>query len=135
MSGRVENQESVDTRRLRRFRAGEQLDQIAESEGVRPRAVRSSIRRALADEQNLQSVKWREMKRHEEKEKARRQRVLMEHAPKVMRGIERRIEGKRTIVEVNKITGKVTKHTVTDIDTIAVGVRLAIRFTELWRHR
>ena len=55
----------------------------------------------------------------------------MEHAPKAIKAIERRLEGKRTIVAVNKITGEVTKHTITDIKKAATGVRLALKLAGL----
>ena len=64
------------------------------------------------------------MKLDERTQNARRQEVFAQNYPKIIKGLNARLEGKRTIVAVNKITGERTRHTFEDIDKIASGVRI-----------
>jgi transposase-like protein len=123
----AENTESVDLDRLRRFKTGQTITDIANREGVTSGAVRSSIRRALRHDQLLHRSKFREIQSQQETDNEQRQKALKAHLPKVIKGVECRLNGKRTITTVNKATGEMTKHTIRDLKTVATGVRLALK--------
>jgi transposase-like protein len=123
----AENTESVDLERLRCFRTGQTIKDIANREGVTRGVVRSSIRRALRHDQLLHRSKFREIQSKQETDNEQRHRALRAHLPKVIKGVECRLNGERTITTVNKATGEVTKHTIKDLKTVATGVRLALK--------
>jgi hypothetical protein len=120
--------ESVDVLRFERFREGQTIEEIAESESVCPSTVRSSIHRGAARERMLKMFHLIELKIDGAIENERiRQRIREEHAERLIKAIEVLLSGKRSVLVTHPITGKVTIHEIIDPDVIVMGIEEVIK--------
>lgn len=116
----------VDVKRYERFRAGESIDQIALSDNIDVDHALKSVRIGWQMFEAQQQIRLRELKyaatiENEEIRSELRNRVK----EKLIAAVETLLDGERTVVEVNKITGEVTIHKFIDLEMVALGIEAA----------
>ncbi len=116
----------ADLARYLRFKHGESIIDIAQSEGTDPEAVKISVRKGRNMYEAEQILKLRDLKHTAliETEEIRRD-IRRRISKQLVDSVERLLQGKRTVVEVNKLTGEVTLHEIVDPEVISMGIEHA----------
>lgn len=131
LSEKIE-QSYADLDRYTRFKMGESFLQIAEADGLDPEVIKISIRKGRSMYEAGQIIELRDLK-HEaaiEAEKIRRE-VRMRVATKIVDAIDLLLEGKQTVVQVNKLTGEVTFKDYVDPEVLSMGIEHARKIIAL----
>ena len=126
------DQAQTDLDRYLRMRAGETVVQIAASDRVDVETVLKSCRKGRGMFEAQQLLEIRDLK-HEgalETEKIRRD-VREKIKDKLIPAVEKLLEGKRQVAEVNKVTGQVTIREFDDPDVITMGIEQARKLISL----
>lgn len=118
----------IDLSRYQRFREGESIPEMARRDDVDPATVQRSVRAGQQIYEVQQQLKLRDLKydtaiENEVLRKALRDKVAVQ----LVEAIETLLSGKRTVVEVDKITGAVSFKEFTDPDVISLGIDHAIK--------
>ena len=122
----VERRESVNVLRLRRFKAGETADEIAQSEGVRVDTVLYGLRRAEERKQMLFMWKLMDLRLEGAIENERiRKRIRRDLSEKLIKAVDCLLSGKRAVIARNPNTGEIIVHDTIDPEVIAMGVEQA----------
>ncbi len=123
---------SIDLRRYLRFRDGETLLQIAESDQLTPDAVKISLRIGRQMHEASQMLTLRDLKYTGAIETEQiRQQVRDSVKDKIVSAVDQLLTGKRTIVETETATGKVTLHEIVDPEVISMGITHARKIVSL----
>lgn len=121
---------NADVKRYLRFmHGGESIVDIAKADGLDPDYARQSITRGrdvmeVENQIRLRSMKMRGAIRNE----SMKERLREEISQTYVDAIKHMLSGKKDVVEVDKITGAVTVHTIIDPEVIAMGLE-AVRKT------
>jgi hypothetical protein len=121
-----------DLQRYMLFRQGMSVLDIARQEGADPKMIERSVKTGRGMYEGDQQIRLRDAKYESaiENEKIRN-KVRTKVADKLVIKIDELLEGKRPIVETDKLTGLVTIHEITDPDVVAMGIEAAMTVISL----
>ena len=123
--------EPLDVLRLGRFKAGETLEEIAESSGVFPGTVAASVRRAQAREEMLVTFELIELWLKGALDNERLRKQVRKLFPQYLNAIEILLSGRRTLIHTNEFTGEVVLVDIEDPDVLAMGLEQFRRSTSM----
>ena len=128
----IQRRESVDVLRLGRFKAGETVEEIAESEGVTPGTVLAGVQRAQKRKEMFLLFELVDMKLQGALDNERiRHRIRSELSEKLVSALELLLSGKRTIIISNPITGEIVAEEIIDPEVIAIGIEQVIKIISI----
>lgn len=109
--------------RYKRFMDGLTFEEIALDDNVTVGTVKQSINQGRAIEEAAELIKIRALKHRGaiETEKLRAD-IREETAPLIILGLKTLLEGKKTVPEINPVTGVVTMHEYVDPEVVAMGI-------------
>jgi hypothetical protein len=124
--------ELVDVERFLKMKGGMSITDIAKAESIpierAERSVRQGAKMYEAEHQiRLRDAKYQSAIDNEKIRTDLRKRVTKQ----LIDSVETLLKGEKTVVEINKETGEVTFHTITDPEMIALGVEAASRILSL----
>ena len=113
----------ADLERYEKFSQGMEISQIAKEEGRDPEFIAKSIKQGQLIFEQGQEIRLRDLRYRAEliNEQAKSE-IRMESIPEGKKAVKSLLEGKRTVVECNKITGEVVLHEIRDPDVQVQGL-------------
>lgn len=114
---------AIHRSRYKRFMDGLTFEEIAQQDNVMVGTVKQSINQGRAIEEAAELIKIRALKHRSaiETEILRRD-IRKETSALIVLGLRTLLEGKKTVPEINPVTGVVTMHEYVDPEVVAMGI-------------
>lgn len=124
----------VDYKRYIKHQGGMSALEIAEEEQVGPERIAQSIKNGRAMYEADEEIRLRDLKYSAEIDNEKAKRIVRKRiANKIADYIEKLLDGKRQVVETNKVTGEITVHDVFDPALVVLGLEQFRKATDFDR--